>query len=169
MTFPIYGAAVHTTSYRQRFSERITLLPPHIPVMEPAPHAAKTADAPPRIVFIRLVRGKGADLLLLLPLLRQPCRVEIVGDGKTEPRRWPCPWALSSRVQRLVSDTRVEDGYRRSGSAACWQEPLGGSECAAARGGGLCAGRRGRIMIHGETGLLAAWRSAELARRPPVG
>lgn len=157
--------------------ERITLLPPHIPVVEPAPlRPAKTTDAPPRIVFIgQLVRGKGADLLLrLLPLLRQPCRVEIVGDGKDRAmlealasslgvaeRVEFSGWCLTPELKMAAADLAVLP-FR-------WQEPFGlvVAECAAA-GLPVAAFAQGGVsesLIHGETGLLAApGNLAELAR-----
>jgi len=157
--------------------ERITLIPPHIPVAEPAPvRSASTADAPPRIIFIgQLIRGKGADMLLrLLPLLRQPYRVEIVGDGKDRAmlealalslgvadRVEFSGWCLTPEEKMATADLAVLP-FR-------WQEPFGlvVAECAAA---GLpvaafALGGVGESLIHGETGLMATPGDlAELAR-----
>jgi glycosyltransferase involved in cell wall biosynthesis len=157
--------------------ERITLIPPHIPVAEPAPvRSASTADAPPRIIFIgQLIRGKGADMLLrLLPLLRQPYRVEIIGDGKDRAmlealalslgvtdRVEFSGWCLTPEEKMATADLAVLP-FR-------WQEPFGlvVAECAAA---GLpvaafALGGVGESLIHGETGLMATPGDlAELAR-----
>ncbi|MDD4540237.1 MAG: glycosyltransferase family 4 protein, partial [Lentisphaeria bacterium] len=148
--------------------ERIALIPPHIPVAEPAPArlAVTAAGGPPRILFIgQLIRGKGADMLLrLLPLLRQPYRVEIVGDGKDRAMLVALAASLgvADRVEFSGWCLKPEEKMATADLAVLpfrWQEPFGlvVAECAAA---GLpvaafALGGVGESLIHGETGLLA--------------
>jgi glycosyltransferase involved in cell wall biosynthesis len=148
--------------------ERIALIPPYIPLPDPAPPRPAAQDgAPPQIIFVaQLIRGKGADLLLrLLPLLRQPHRVEIVGDGKDRAMLQDLAASLgvSERVEFSGWSLKPEDKMAAADLAVLpfrWQEPFGlvVAECATA---GLpvaafALGGVGESLIHGETGLLAA-------------
>ena len=143
----------------------IQLLSPFVESAE-QPCSIKVAS-PPRLLFVgQLIRGKGADLLLrLLPLLRQPYRVDLVGEGKDH-----------ALLVALASSLGVADRVEFSGWSPTpeekmavadlavfpfrWQEPFGlvVAECAAA-GLPVAAFAQGGVaesLVHGETGLLAA-------------
>ena len=134
--------------------ERVTELPPPIPV--PAELPERADDAPPRLLFTgQLIRGKGVDQLLrALPQLRHDFRLVIAGDGNQRPE-----------LEKLAVDLGVADKVTFTGWVAepetlyaaadiavlpfFWPEPFGlvGPE----------AGARGLPVVAFRVGGVDAW------------
>ena len=110
--------------------ERITVIPPPIPVPEELP--PRSENNPPRLLFTgQLIRGKGVDQLLrALPFVRSPFRLTIAGDGNQR-RELELLAARSGAADRIDFAGWVADPERlvlESDIAVLpffWQEPFG--------------------------------------------
>ena len=110
--------------------ERITVIPPPIPVPPELP--PRPDNAPPRLLFTgQLIRGKGVDQLLrALPLVRHPFVLMIAGEGNQRPEleRLSASLGLADKVNFAGWVADPEKLVLESNIAVLpffWQEPFG--------------------------------------------
>ena len=110
--------------------ERITVIPPPIPVPPELP--PRPENNPPHLLFTgQLIRGKGVDQLLrALPMIRSPYRLTIAGEGNQR-RELDLLAAKSGAADRIDFTGWVADPERLADESDIavlpffWQEPFG--------------------------------------------
>jgi glycosyltransferase involved in cell wall biosynthesis len=111
--------------------EQVEVLPLFVPEAETSP---RETEAPPRseVLFVgRIMPEKGLeDLVRALPLIKQPCRLVVVGDGlaRGTSERLAARLGISGRVTFAGWQDDVQPFYRRASLLAVpsiWPEPFG--------------------------------------------
>lgn len=110
--------------------DRVTVIPPPVALPETVP--PRPDNAPPRLLFTgQLIRGKGVDFLLrALPLVRNPFRLVIAGDGNHRPELecLAAKLGVTDKVDFAGWVSEPESLYSSCDIAVLpffWQEPFG--------------------------------------------
>ncbi len=158
-------------------AEKIHTIPPCVPL---PPEPARPENKIPLLLSAgQLIRGKGVDQLLkILPHLRNPWELKILGEGNDRPmlEQMTRDLGLEKRVHFLGWSLHPETVFAQADLAVFpfrWQEPFGlvAAE-SAAQGLPVVAFRLGGVtesVIDGQTGFLAGEKNlmqfAELTDR----